>query len=945
MLRSIATKKIRYLAGVRWKSTGESKVLAIRREDNSVWERRAPLSPNQVSQLVKEGVKVIVQPSNRRAFALQEYENRGAIVQEDISDAPVIIGVKTVPIENLIPNKTYVFFSHTIKAQEANMPLLDDILNKNIRLIDYEKMMNSEGRRMVAFGKYAGVAGMINILHGLGLRLLALGHHTPFMHIGPPHNYRSSYVAQAAIRDAGYEIALGLMPKSIGPLTFVFTGTGNVSQGAQEILRNLPHEYVSVEHLPKVAKHGSLNKVYACVVDKEDNLVRKLDGGYDADEFNQFPEKYASTFSQKIAPYASVIVNGIYYAPGAPRLITIPDAKTLLRHQPTPYLEKSPGCPHLPHRLLAICDISADPGGSIQFMTECTTINHPFELYDAEQHVEHESFSGDGVLVCSIDNMPAQLPRESTEFFGDLLMPHIHEILKSDARTPFEEFKADDVVRNAVITSNGRLTPNFEYIKDLREQKSKKMAATTAYKEINKRVLLLGAGYVSEPVVDYLTRDPKISVTISSNLKAPIDKFVRDYPRTAPALVDIAERPEEVEKLIKSHDLVISLLPYQYHPDVAKMCIKHGKNMVTASYKSPAMAELHDAAVEAEITIVNEVGVDPGIDHMLAVQCFDEVRAHGGKVVSFVSWCGGIPSPEFSNNPLRYKFNWSPRGVLLNTLSNAKYLQDGKVVEIEAGGKLMKEGLRPLKFLPGFNIEGFPNRDSLTYIDQYNIKQVHTMLRGTIRYKGFARAATILQKLGLIDPNPSPILHKSARDITWREFLCQLHGKNPTMLKASFVDFLTEYSGDEATSAILEGLGLLDDDEFIDKENSPLDTLSSYLSKKLAYEPGEKDVLIMRHDIGVVWPDKSEEMEHVDFVIYGNPQKYSAMAATVGFPAAIAAKMVLEGEIQEKGMVLPTSQDVYRPILKRLEAEGLASRDFKTIIKEKENFSGEAARY
>jgi len=156
-------------------------VIAIRREDQSVWERRAPLAPANVHRLVRLGVKVIVQPSNRRAYPVQAYQTAGALLQEDISSASVIFGVKQVPEDQLIPNKTYCFFSHTIKAQESNMPLLDAILEKNIRLLDYEKLTDADGQRVVAFGKYAGVAGMVNILHGLGLRLLALGHHTPFM--------------------------------------------------------------------------------------------------------------------------------------------------------------------------------------------------------------------------------------------------------------------------------------------------------------------------------------------------------------------------------------------------------------------------------------------------------------------------------------------------------------------------------------------------------------------------------------------------------------------------------------------------------------------------------------------------------------------------------------------------------------------------------------------
>ncbi|EFX77815.1 hypothetical protein DAPPUDRAFT_53880, partial [Daphnia pulex] len=168
--------------------------------------------------------KVLVQPSNRRSYPMMGYANAGAITQEDIKNAPVIVGVKQIPIDCLLPNKTYCFFSHTIKAQEANMPLLDAMLEKNIRLVYNEKIVDANGLRVVAFSKYACVAGMINILHDLGLRLLALGHHTPFMHIGQAHtrahSYRNSGMARQAVRDAGFEITIGMLPKSIGPLTF-----------------------------------------------------------------------------------------------------------------------------------------------------------------------------------------------------------------------------------------------------------------------------------------------------------------------------------------------------------------------------------------------------------------------------------------------------------------------------------------------------------------------------------------------------------------------------------------------------------------------------------------------------------------------------------------------------------------------------------------------------
>ncbi|KAK7102549.1 alpha-aminoadipic semialdehyde synthase, mitochondrial-like [Littorina saxatilis] len=910
------------LKGARWPD--EKAVMAVRRETINVWERRAPLAPQHVRKLVKKGVKVIVQPSDRRAYSMQEYSNMGAVIQEDISEASFIIGVKQIPIDTLLPDKTYAFFSHTIKAQEDNMPLLDAILEKNIRLIDYEKMSDSDGSRVVAFGKYAGMAGMINILHGMGLRLLALGHHTPFMHIGPSHNYRNTEMSRQAVRDAGYEISLNRMPRSVGPLTFIFTGSGNVSQGAQEVFQEFPHEYIEPEYLPIVVKQGATDKLYACVVSREDHYVRKDGGKFNADEFEEHPERFASTFSHKIAPYASCLINGIYWAPNSPRLISIPDAKVLLQPTDAPWLPSSPGCPHLPHRLLAICDISADPGGSIEFMKECTTIDSPFCLYDAEQNMDTSSFAGNGVLICSIDNMPAQIPREATDFFGSLLLPYIPEMLRSNAEKPFEEYDADPVVKNAVITSNGQLTPNFGYINEMR-QKSKS-AHKAAMGRANKKVLVLGAGYVAGPAIEYLSRDPLTHVTIVSQLRDELDTVNVAKDNVDVMLMDIQRNPDELDQLIPDYDVVVSLLPYVMHVDVAKMCIKHGANMVTASYVSPGMENLHDSAVEKGITIMNEVGVDPGIDHMLAMQCFDEVRQLGGKITSYVSWCGGLPAPENSDSPLRYKFSWFPKGVLMNTLASARYLRDGEAVEIPGNGGLM-DATEELDFLPGFNLEGFPNRDSTQYAAAYKIKSASTVLRGTLRYKGFTNAVKALMALGFLDNAPHANLHPSGPDITWKGFLCQAFGKSQNTLAESIMDLISEkVRGDKQQLDTIVNLGLLSDD-LIDKKGTPIDTLSNYLAKRLAYGPEERDMILMHHDVEVLWADGQKEQRCIDMVSYGEVKGYSAMAKTVGLPTGIATKMVLDGEIQRKGVVVPLTLDIYQPILARLANEGIKATE------------------
>ncbi|KAL1117383.1 hypothetical protein AAG570_004709, partial [Ranatra chinensis] len=908
------------------------KVIALRREDQSVWERRAALAPVNVRSLTKAGVKVIVQPSNRRAYPTQAYLNSGAVVQEDISEASVIFGVKQVPVDLLMPNKTYCMFSHTIKAQESNMPLLDAILEKNIRLIDYEKLTDADGQRLVAFGKYAGVAGMVNILHGLGLRLLALGHHTPFMHIGPAHNYRNSSMARQAIRDAGYEIALGMMPKSIGPLTFIFTGSGNVSQGGQEMFQELPHEYVPPEMLQKVAEHGVNTKVYGCEVGRKDHLERKEGGGYDHEEYEKYPSKYLSTFSKKIVPYASVVVNGIYWAVGSPKLLTLPDAKSLLRPANTPWLPASEGAPPLPHRLLAICDISADPGGSIEFMNECTTIDTPFCLYDADSNKDTKSFKGPGVLVCSIDNMPTQLPREATDFFGDLLYPYVWDILESDATQPLDKHGFTPEVYNAIIASNGKLTPNYEYIQELRTLNLRSKHKADGSSGDMKRVLVLGAGFVSGPVLEYLHRDPKILITAGSSVREELDSVCRGMGRVDPVLVDVLERPDHLSSLVEEADCVISLLPNQLHPRVAEACIHHSTHLVTASYLSQEMEALHNRAVEAGITVVNEVGLDPGIDHLLAMECIDEVHQAGGKIESFVSYCGGLPAPECSDNALRYKFSWYPRGMLINTLGTAKFLKDSKEINVEAGGSVLRNS-EDLDFLPGFALEGFPNRDSIRYAQLYGIAaEANTVFRGTLRFRGFVDTMIGLQKLGLIDPNPHPALHANGPEITWRSFVCNLIGlTSEDIFYENLKLKVSDHLGSESRARAVESLGLLNDTPIV-KLSSPLDSFCHYLLDKLALGPEDRDVVILRHDIQILWPSGNRERRGITLVEYGQAHGHSAMARTVGLPTAITTKMILDGEIQEKGMVLPFLPSIYRPILARLKAEGIQAKDTVTIL-------------
>ncbi|XP_016117597.1 alpha-aminoadipic semialdehyde synthase, mitochondrial-like [Sinocyclocheilus grahami] len=706
------------------------------------------------------------------------YEKAGAVIQEDISEASLIIGVKRPPEEKVYPHKTYAFFSHTIKAQEANMGLLDDLLKKKIRLIDYEKMVDANGYRIVAFGQWAGVAGMINILHGLGLRFLALGHHTPFMHIGMAHNYRNVSQAVQAVRDCGYEISLGLMPKSIGPLTFVFTGTGNVSKGAQDIFNELPCEYVEPHELKEVSESGDMTKVYGTVISRHHHLIRKSDRLYDPLEYEIHPELYTSHFRE-----------------------------------------------------------------------------------------------------------------------------------------------------TAVITSNGKLTPKFEYIQKLRERRESEQILK---KGGMKRVLLLGSGYVSGPVIEYLTRDAGTQVTVASNLLNQAEDMAAKYPNTIAVMLDITRQEGHLESLIKDHDIVISMLPYTFHPQVAKQCIKMKVNMVTASYLSPAMKELQKSAEDAGITIVNEMGLDPGIDHMLAMECIDQAKADGCTVESYSSFCGGLPAPECSDNPLRYKFSWSPYGVLLNTISPAIYLKDNQVISVPPGGALL-DVTKPMDFIPGFNLEGFPNRDSTKYAEPYGIESPRTLIRGTLRFRGFSSAMSGFVKLGLINTEPCPLLGHTASPVSWKELLCKQIGLSTSVSSSVFEDAIYERIGrDDFRMQSLRWLGLLSE-EPVPHAETILAAVAKHLEAKLSFAKGERDMVIMRNDVGIRHPTGELETKHISLVVYGDPNGYSAMAKTVGYPAAIAVRMVLNGELTTKGLVVPMTKNIYSPVLKRLQEEGLQCITKSTI--------------
>lgn len=327
-------------------------------------------------------------------------------------------------------------------------------------------------------------------------------------------------------------------------------------------------------------------------------------------------------------------------------------------------------------------------------------------------------------------------------------------------------------------------------------------------------------------------------------------------------------------------------------------------------------------AKHAGISIVNEIGLDPGIDHLTAMEMFDNVKAKGGVITSFVSWCGGLPAPEVSNNPLGYKFSWSPKGVLMAGLNSAKFKRDGKQVIIP-GSELLGNAI-DVPIFKGYSFEGLANRDSLSYIDTYQLDDQHlqTMFRGTLRYKGYSELMNAFAKLGLLDATP----RNDMVGLSWAGMIKKLLAAHNGDIKTKLASQGLILSP-EAFSRLSSAMTWLELDStqvpLAASAESVLDAFCSLLENRLVYEEGERDMVAMHHEFGIKWSNGSHEKHLSTMIAYGDPNSYSAMAKTVGYPAAIASDMVLKGQIRQTGVFAPLSKDIYVPMIKKLHAEGI----------------------
>ncbi|GJJ14450.1 hypothetical protein Clacol_008714 [Clathrus columnatus] len=459
----------------------------------------------------------------------------------------------------------------------------------------------------------------------------------------------------------------------------------------------------------------------------------------------------------------------------------------------------------------------------------------------------------------------------------------------------------------------------FEENKDLRPQFGPQPNIANAKL---RKVLLLGSGFVARPAAEYIVRNQQNELIIACRTLSSAESLGESLPRTKAISLDV-NNSAALEAAVADVDLVVSLIPYTYHAAVIKAAIKGRTHVVTTSYVSPAMRELNAAATEAGIVVLNEIGLDPGIDHLYAVKAIGEIHAKGGKVKHFLSYCGGLPAPEASDNPLGYKFSWSSRGVLLALLNSAKYLANGQPCTI-SGSDLMSTA-KPYFITPAYAFVAYPNRDSAPFREYYSIPEAQTVLRGTLRYQGFPEFIAVLVKIGFLDEGKKEWLKEG---LTWAQITQNTIGANeatePTLI--SRIDALVGFPSPSERTRILSGLrwiGLFSSQKAVVRQGNLLDTLCARLEELMKYEPGERDLVMLQHKFIVEWADGREETITSTLERYGDPSGHSAMALTVGVPCGIAVQLVLDGVINQPGILAPYTKEICDPIRAKVEEEGL----------------------
>ncbi|MFQ6038260.1 MAG: saccharopine dehydrogenase C-terminal domain-containing protein, partial [Candidatus Aminicenantales bacterium] len=365
------------------------------------------------------------------------------------------------------------------------------------------------------------------------------------------------------------------------------------------------------------------------------------------------------------------------------------------------------------------------------------------------------------------------------------------------------------------------------------------------------KILILGAGLVARPLVRYLLDQPGFEVEVASRTVSKAIKLIDNHPQGAAMELNLKDEARLQNEIARA-DVVISMVPYTFHPKVAKFCIDFQKHMVTTSYVSEIMKNLDAEAKRAGVLILNEVGLDPGIDHMEAMRIIHDVKNRGGEITSFTSYCGGLPAPEANTNPFGYKFSWSPIGVLMAGKNSARYLEDGQEIFIPAEDLFARYRIIQIEGLGEF--EGYPNRNSLPYIDLYEIPSTKTMLRGTLRNLGWCETMKKIVEAGLLDEET-----KDWKGLTLAGFVRRVVGAGPEEDAADALASRVNIARDSDVIKRLAWLGLFSEDPVPLEKGSAMDIIAQKMLEKLQYEEGERDMIILQHTFEAEFPEGKKE--------------------------------------------------------------------------------------
>ena len=437
-----------------------------------------------------------------------------------------------------------------------------------------------------------------------------------------------------------------------------------------------------------------------------------------------------------------------------------------------------------------------------------------------------------------------------------------------------------------------------------------------------KKIAVLGAGRSSSSLIRYLltqseSNDWKIRVC-DRDLETANQK-INNHPNAVAIEFDVFDK-DEVEREVENADLIVSMLPARMHIHVIEEAIKQKKNIVTPSYISKEVKALHEKAKEAGILIMNELGVDPGIDHMSAMKLIEEIQEEGGEILNFESFTGGLVAPESDNNPWNYKFTWNPRNVVVAGQGGcAKFIEENQFKYIPYNKLFRRTEFIEIEGYGKF--EGIANRDSLKYQSVYGLDHVRTIYRGTLRRVGFSRAWDVFVQLGATDDTYKM---DNTEEMTYRDFINSFLAYSPSDSVELKLRHYLKIDQDDTLWAKLEWLGIFEDKKVGLKEATPAQILQKILEDKWTLAPEDKDMLVMWHKI--IYKNKSGDKKeiHSSMVSIGEDQTYTAMSNTVGLPVGICCKLILNGTIKETGVDLPISKKYYEPILKELEEFGIS---------------------